>query len=190
MHADGDRPPRDQRLNVLIGDLLDYANPPAPQAVDFDLGVMVEETLQVGAWRERRPLGMAMAVDRPLPLHADPLPRQGLGTSCATRPTRRRAGPPRPRRRRTLGHDPVFPGDDGGIAPTSTRIFDPFYTKQGHGPRPRHPPRDRPERRPHRRVASPAGHADDVRCRATLQPPAATRCDPCARMGDYQIRYP
>jgi len=35
------------RLNVLIGDLLDYANPRPPQAVDFDLGILIEETLQV-----------------------------------------------------------------------------------------------------------------------------------------------
>src|SRR6185295_7029381 len=56
-----------QRLNVLIGDLLDYANPRPPQAVDFDLGVMVEETLQV-ARREQAfaAVHMAMAVDRPL----------------------------------------------------------------------------------------------------------------------------
>ena len=36
-----------QRLNVLIGDLLDYANPRPMQAVDFDLGSLVEETLRV-----------------------------------------------------------------------------------------------------------------------------------------------
>ena len=62
-----------QRLNVLIGDLLDYANPRPPQPVDFDLGVMVEETLQV-ARREQAfaSVEMAFSVDRPLPLHADP----------------------------------------------------------------------------------------------------------------------
>jgi len=36
-----------QRLNVLIGDLLDYANPRPSEPVDFDLGSLVEETLRV-----------------------------------------------------------------------------------------------------------------------------------------------
>src|SRR5262249_54730308 len=36
-----------QRLNVLIGDLLDYANPRPKEAVDFDLAVLISETLQV-----------------------------------------------------------------------------------------------------------------------------------------------
>lgn len=35
------------RLNGLIGDLLDYANPRPSQPVDFDLDVLVNETLQV-----------------------------------------------------------------------------------------------------------------------------------------------
>jgi two-component system sensor histidine kinase PilS (NtrC family) len=61
-----------QRLNVLVGDLLDYANPRPPQPVDFDLGVMVEETLQVARGEQAfATVVMAMEVDRPLPIHAD-----------------------------------------------------------------------------------------------------------------------
>jgi two-component system sensor histidine kinase PilS (NtrC family) len=36
-----------QRLNILIGDLLDYANPRPSEPVEFDLGNLVEETLRV-----------------------------------------------------------------------------------------------------------------------------------------------
>jgi len=36
-----------QRLNGLVGDLLDYANPRPSQPVEFDLGALVRETLQV-----------------------------------------------------------------------------------------------------------------------------------------------
>src|SRR5512140_236680 len=61
-----------QRLNVLIGDLLDYANPRPPQLVDFDLGVMVEETLQVARGEQAfATVVMVMEVDRPLPIHGD-----------------------------------------------------------------------------------------------------------------------
>ena len=61
-----------QRLNVLIGDLLDFANPWPPQLVDFDLGRMVEETLQVARGEPAfATVVMAMEVDRPLPIRAD-----------------------------------------------------------------------------------------------------------------------
>jgi two-component system sensor histidine kinase PilS (NtrC family) len=61
-----------QRLNVLIGDLLDFANPRPPHLVDFDLGMMVEETLQVARGEPAfATVVMAMEVDRPLPIRAD-----------------------------------------------------------------------------------------------------------------------
>ncbi|MEO7730636.1 MAG: histidine kinase dimerization/phospho-acceptor domain-containing protein, partial [Kofleriaceae bacterium] len=61
-----------QRLNELIGDLLDYANPRPPQLVAFDLGVMVEETLQIARGEQAfAAVVMAMDVDRPLPVLAD-----------------------------------------------------------------------------------------------------------------------
>jgi two-component system, NtrC family, sensor histidine kinase PilS len=62
-----------QRLNVLIGDLLDYANPRPSEPVDFDLGSLVEETLRVA----RTEAGFAdievtSDIARPLEINADP----------------------------------------------------------------------------------------------------------------------
>ena len=62
-----------QRLNVLIGDLLDYANPRPSEPVDFDLGGLVEETLRVAradaAFAE---ITLTCETDRPLAMRADP----------------------------------------------------------------------------------------------------------------------
>jgi len=62
-----------QRLNILIDDLLDYARPRPSQPVDFDLGVLVREVVQIA----RGDAGftdvvLAFEVDAPLTLHADP----------------------------------------------------------------------------------------------------------------------
>jgi two-component system sensor histidine kinase PilS (NtrC family) len=60
------------RLNVLIGDLLDYANPRPSQPVDFDLDVLVSETLQVArADQAFADIEIATKIDGPLPVHAD-----------------------------------------------------------------------------------------------------------------------
>ena len=61
------------RLNGLIGELLDYANPRPAVRVDFDLGALTHETLQVArseaAFSE---IELTMDVDQPLLVHADP----------------------------------------------------------------------------------------------------------------------
>ncbi|MEO8840565.1 MAG: ATP-binding protein, partial [Kofleriaceae bacterium] len=62
-----------QRLNVLIGDLLDYANPRPSEPVDFDLGSLVEETLRVA--RTEAAFAEIEVIDdiaRPLEINADP----------------------------------------------------------------------------------------------------------------------
>jgi two-component system, NtrC family, sensor histidine kinase PilS len=59
-----------QRLNVLIGDLLDYANPRPSEPTDFDLGNLVEETVRV-ARGELTEITIATDIDPELMIHAD-----------------------------------------------------------------------------------------------------------------------
>jgi two-component system sensor histidine kinase PilS (NtrC family) len=128
-----------QRLNVLIGDLLDYANPRPRQPVDFDLGVMVEETLQVA---RREPafasVEMAFSVDRPLPLHADPAKlRQVLWNLLRNAADAAALGGRHVRveARRDTDATTLIVSDDGPGIPADqlTRIFDPFFTTKSKG---------------------------------------------------------
>ena len=128
-----------QRLNVLCGDLLDYANPRPPQRVDFDLGVMVEETLQV-ARREQAfaSVEMAMTVDRPLPVHGDPAKlRQLLWNLLRNAADAAALGGKHVHvdARREYDSTALIVSDDGpGIAADKlTRIFDPFFTTKPSG---------------------------------------------------------
>ena len=128
-----------QRLNVLIGDLLDYANPRPPQPVDFDLGVMVEETLQV-ARREQAfaAVHMAMAVDRPLPLHADAAKlRQLLWNLLRNAADAAALGGRHVHvdATRTFDATTLVVSDDGPGIPVDqqARIFDPFFTTKTQG---------------------------------------------------------
>src|SRR5262249_31556148 len=128
-----------QRLNVLIGDLLDFANPRPPQLVDFDLGVMIEETLQVARGEQAfATVDMVMEVDRPLPIHADPAKlRQVLWNllrrAAAAAPVAARHRPSAARR--TPAAPPIVVSDDGPgtAADQLARIFDPFFTTKSKG---------------------------------------------------------
>ena len=128
-----------QRLNVLIGDLLDYANPRPPQRVDFDLGVLVEETLQVArADAAFAAVTMAMQVDRPLPVHADPAKlRQVLWNLLRNAADAATAGGKQVHvdARRTFDATRITVTDDGpGIAAEQlAHIFDPFFTTKSKG---------------------------------------------------------
>jgi two-component system sensor histidine kinase PilS (NtrC family) len=128
-----------QRLNVLVGDLLDYANPRPPQLVDFDLGVMVEETLQVARGEQAfASVEMAMEVDRPLPLHADPAKlRQVLWNLLrnAADAAALRGKHVRVEAYRTPDATTIVVSDDGpGIAADQlAHIFDPFFTTKSKG---------------------------------------------------------
>jgi two-component system sensor histidine kinase PilS (NtrC family) len=128
-----------QRLNVLIGDLLDYANPRPPQPVDFDLGVMVEETLQVARGEQAfATVHMALAVDRPLPLHADPAKlRQVLWNLLrnAADAAALGGGHVHVDARREVDATTIVVSDDGPGIPADqlTRIFDPFFTTKSKG---------------------------------------------------------
>jgi two-component system, NtrC family, sensor histidine kinase PilS len=128
-----------QRLNVLIGDLLDYANPRPPQPVDFDLGVMVEETLHVARGEPVfASVEMALAVDRPLPLHADPAKlRQVLWNLLRNAADAAAQGGRHVRVDARCEPDAttLVVADDGPGIPTDqlTRIFDPFFTTKAKG---------------------------------------------------------
>ena len=128
-----------QRLNVLIGNLLDYANPRPPQRVDFDLGVMVQETLQVARGEQAfASVEMAFSVDRPLPLHADPAKlRQVLWNLLRNAADAAALGGRHVRvdARREPDATTLVVADDGpGIAADQlTRIFDPFFTTKSKG---------------------------------------------------------
>jgi two-component system sensor histidine kinase PilS (NtrC family) len=124
------------RLNALIDDLLDYANPKPLQRVDIDGAVLIDETLQV-AKGDPAFAGIEVTADvaRPLPLTADPSKlRQVLwnllrnaADSGGTHVTVTAA----------VDGDRVVIGfgDDGaGIPPDQVaRIFDPFFTTKRRG---------------------------------------------------------
>jgi two-component system, NtrC family, sensor histidine kinase PilS len=128
-----------QRLNVLIGDLLDYANPRPPQPVDFDLGVMVEETLQVARGEQAfASVEMALAVDRPLRLHADPAKlRQVLWNLLRNAADAAALGGRHVHVDARRGPDAttIVVSDDGPGIPADqlARIFDPFFTTKSKG---------------------------------------------------------
>jgi two-component system sensor histidine kinase PilS (NtrC family) len=127
------------RLNALIGDLLDYANPKPPQPVDFDLGVLIEEILQVARGEQAfAKVEMAMEVDRPLPIHADPAKlRQVLWNLLRNAADAAALGGNHVTvdARRTPSATTIVVSDDGpGIAADKlAHIFDPFFTTKHHG---------------------------------------------------------
>jgi len=128
-----------QRLNVLIGDLLDYANPRPPQLVAFDLGVMVEETLQVARGEQAfAQVVMAMDVDRPLPVHADSAKlRQVLWNLLRNAADAATAGGKHVYVDAHRGQDEtlLIVADDGPGIPADqlAHIFDPFFTTKNKG---------------------------------------------------------
>jgi two-component system sensor histidine kinase PilS (NtrC family) len=127
------------RLDVLIGDLLDYANPRAMRPVDFDLGILVEETVQVA--RGDQSFGdveVTAEVDKPLPICADPAKlRQVVWNLVRNAADAALAGGKHVKVTARDGADgaTITVADDGpGIAqPELERIFDPFFTTKDKG---------------------------------------------------------
>jgi two-component system, NtrC family, sensor histidine kinase PilS len=128
-----------QRLNVMIGDLLDYANPRPRQAVDFDLAILVDETLQVARGDQSfATVEVTSDVDRPLAIHADPAKlRQVLWNLLRNAADAATAGGKHVRvtARDDAGGATVTVTDDGpGIKPEQlAQIFDPFFTTKSKG---------------------------------------------------------
>ncbi len=127
------------RLNVLIGDLLDYANPRPQQTVDFDLGVLINETLQVARGDQAfAEVEIASDVDKPLALNADPAKlRQVLWNLLRNAADAAAAGGKHVTitARDEATRVTVTVADDGaGIGQEHiARIFDPFYTTKSKG---------------------------------------------------------
>nr|MDQ3368681.1 ATP-binding protein [Myxococcota bacterium] len=129
-----------QRLNVLIGDLLDYANPRPNQPVDFDLGILVRETLQVAradqAFADIEPIE---EIEPPLAVSADPAKiRQVVWNLLRNAADAAAAGGKHVRVGARAGeHDDVLitVADDGPGIPADQlgRIFDPFFTTKRKG---------------------------------------------------------
>jgi signal transduction histidine kinase len=128
-----------QRLNELVGDLLSYANPRPSQPVEFDLGVLVRETLQVSrADRAFAEIELEAAADEPLVVHADPSKlRQVVWNLVRNAADAAGAGGKHVRveARRAGAQVTITVEDDGpGIPPDRlSRIFDPFYTTKPKG---------------------------------------------------------
>jgi two-component system sensor histidine kinase PilS (NtrC family) len=128
-----------QRLNVLIGDLLDYANPRPSQPIDFDLGTLVTETLQVAKSEAAfADVELASEVDSPLVICADPAKlRQVVWNLVRNASDAAVAGGKHVRvEARGVGKDALITvADDGpGIAKdVVARIFDPFVTTKKKG---------------------------------------------------------
>ena len=105
----------------------------------FDLGVMVEETLQVARGEQAfATVDMAMEIDRPLPIHADPAKlRQVLWNLLRNAADAAAVGGKHVHVDAHRGFDAttITVSDDGpGIAADQlARIFDPFFTTKSKG---------------------------------------------------------
>ena len=128
-----------QRLNVLIGDVLDYASPRPLQRVDLDLAVLVEEVLQVaradGNFSE---VELTSEIDSPLRVHGDPAKlRQVLWNLVRNAAEAALAGGKhvRVRARVAEGGARIVVSDDGNGIPTEmlARVFEPFFTTKPKG---------------------------------------------------------
>jgi len=128
-----------QRLNALIGDLLDYTNPKPKQPVDFDLAVLIDEVLVVArADRVFADVELAHEIERPAVEHADPAKlRQVLWNLVRNAAEAAASGGKHVRvvARPDANGAKISVEDDGpGIAPDLLgRIFDPFFTTKPKG---------------------------------------------------------
>ncbi len=129
-----------QRLNVLIGDLLDYANPRPSQPVELDLGIMVKETVQV-ARADHTFSAVELTCETPadaLKITADPAKlRQVLWNLLRNASDAAAAGGKHVRveARATDDGATIAVTDDGAGIPKDklARIFDPFFTTKQKG---------------------------------------------------------
>ena len=130
-----------QRLNVLIGDLLDYAKPRQKQPVDFDLASLIEETAQV-ARGDQNFADVELSVelvDKPVPIFADPAKlRQVVWNLVRNAADAASAGGKHVSvelRRSGAEGATITVADDGQGIPELlvSRIFDPFVTTKEKG---------------------------------------------------------
>jgi two-component system sensor histidine kinase PilS (NtrC family) len=128
-----------QRLNVLIGDLLDYANPRPSQPVELDLGVLARETVQVARGDQAfSQVELVCDADEPRMITADPAKlRQVLWNLLRNASDAAAAGGKHVRvevRGDGDGASMAVIDDGPGIpADKLARIFDPFFTTKQTG---------------------------------------------------------
>ncbi len=128
-----------QRLNELIGDLLDYANPRPSQPLEFDLGVLVRETLQVArADKAFADVELVCDAEEPLLFTADPAKlRQVVWNLVRNAADAAVTGGKHVTVKAHATADAAtiaFIDDGPGIpADQLQRIFDPFYTTKAKG---------------------------------------------------------
>jgi two-component system sensor histidine kinase PilS (NtrC family) len=128
-----------QRLNVLIGDLLDYANPRPKQTVDFDLASLVQETVQVARGDQNfADIEVTAETDDSLQIHADPAKlRQVVWNLVRNAADAAGSGGKHVRveARRAGEVAMISVADDGPGIPEHLlgRIFDPFVTTKQKG---------------------------------------------------------
>lgn len=130
-----------QRLNGLIGDLLDYAKPRAKQPVDFDLASLIDETVQVA--RGDQTFAdvelTAEVADTPLHIFADPAKLRQVVWNLVRNAADAASGGGKhvrveARRDGELGAVITVADDGPGIPDAMVgRIFDPFVTTKQKG---------------------------------------------------------
>jgi two-component system sensor histidine kinase PilS (NtrC family) len=129
-----------ERLNSLISDLLDYANPRPLQPSSFDLSVLLQETMQM-ARQDRGEVELELAVPGPLPVTADASKLRQVIWNLVhnARDAAREGG--RHVKVQVQEHPPlagwielVISDDGPGMPPdVQKRIFDPFFTTKRKG---------------------------------------------------------
>ena len=128
-----------QRLNSLIGDLLDYANPKPKQPVDFDLAVLVDEVVQVArADSVFADVELASDVAGPIPILADPAKLRQVLWNLVRNAAEAAATAGKHVRvvARAIGDGAqIIVEDDGPGIPKEklARVFDPFFTTKPRG---------------------------------------------------------
>jgi two-component system sensor histidine kinase PilS (NtrC family) len=122
-----------QRLNVLIGDLLDYANPRPKQPVDLDLSTLVDETVQVArADAAFTNVELTAELERPLTVQADPAKLRQVLWNLVRNAAE--AGAKHVRVEAKAGATITIADDGGGMAKdVLARMFDPFFTTKPKG---------------------------------------------------------
>lgn len=128
-----------QRLNLLIDDLLDYANPRPSQHVDFDLAVLVRETCQVAnADKAFEEVELVCKTDDAIAIRADSAKLRQVVWNFLRNAADAAAGGGKHVRVEATHDDrgaTISISDDGpGISRDQlARIFDPFFTTKKKG---------------------------------------------------------